>query len=99
MNGPDWLEDERDDQETLVAERDEMDKRRALLEDAMQNLSERERHILQERRLKEDPATLEELSQVYSISRERVRQIEVRAFEKLQKAIKNAAIEQRLAAG
>lgn len=95
----DWLEDDRDDQETLVAERDEMDKRRALLEDAMKNLSDRERHILQERRLKEDPATLEELSQVYSISRERVRQIEVRAFEKLQKAIKNAAIEQRLAVG
>ena len=95
----DWLEDDRDDQETRVAERDEMDKRRALLEDAMKNLSDRERHILQERRLKEDPATLEELSQVYSISRERVRQIEVRAFEKLQKAIKNAAIEQRLAVG
>jgi RNA polymerase sigma-32 factor len=63
----------------------------------MTNLNERERHILTERRLKDDPTTLEDLSQHYGISRERVRQIEVRAFEKLQKNIKNAAIEQRLA--
>jgi RNA polymerase sigma-32 factor len=62
----------------------------------MTTLNKRERHILTERRLREDPTTLEELSQEYGISRERVRQIEVRAFEKLQKAIKNAAIEQRL---
>ena len=63
----------------------------------MTTLNERERHILQERRLKDDPTTLEQLSQQYGISRERVRQIEVRAFEKLQKSIRNAAIEERLA--
>ncbi|MFQ5466898.1 MAG: sigma factor-like helix-turn-helix DNA-binding protein, partial [Kiloniellaceae bacterium] len=63
----------------------------------MKTLNERERHILRERRLKDQPTTLEDLSQEYGISRERVRQIEVRAFEKLQKAIRNAAIEQRLA--
>ena len=62
----------------------------------MEALNERERHILTERRLKENPTTLEDLSQEYDISRERVRQIEVRAFEKLQKAMRNAAIEQRL---
>ena len=63
----------------------------------MTHLNERERHILTERRLKDEPTTLEDLSQQYGICRERVRQIEVRAFEKLQKTIKNAAIEQRLA--
>ena len=93
----DWLVDEGDDQETLLAEREELDKRRGLLKQAMQTLNEREQHILTERRLKEDPTTLEDLSQEYGISRERVRQIEVRAFEKLQKAIRNAAIEERLA--
>jgi len=93
----DWLVDEEADQETVFAESEELGKRRALLNAAMENLNERERHILQERRLKEDPTTLEDLSQVYGISRERVRQIEVRAFEKLQKAIRNAAIEERLA--
>jgi RNA polymerase sigma-32 factor len=93
----DWLVDEEADQETVFAESEELGKRRALLTAAMENLNERERHILQERRLKEDPTTLEDLSQVYGISRERVRQIEVRAFEKLQKAIRNAAIEERLA--
>ena len=93
----DWLVDEEDDQETLLAEREELDKRRALLARAMESLNEREKHILEERRLKENPTTLEDLSQEYGISRERVRQIEVRAFEKLQKAIKNAAIEEKLA--
>ena len=93
----DWLEDESDNQETIVAENEELSKRRALLHQAMQGLNERERHILNERRLKDEPSTLEELSKVYNISRERVRQIEVRAFEKLQKAIRNAAVEQRLA--
>ena len=93
----DWLEDETDNQETLLAESEELGKRRELLQAAMKTLNERERHILEERRLKEDPTTLEELSQEYGISRERVRQIEVRAFEKLQKAIRNAAIEERLA--
>jgi RNA polymerase sigma-32 factor len=93
----DWLVDEEPDQETLLAEREELDKRRQLLVRAMESLNDREKHILTERRLQEDPTTLEELSQHYGISRERVRQIEVRAFEKLQKAIRNAAIEERLA--
>jgi len=93
----DWLEDDSDNQETITAEKEELGKRRALLNQAMEGLNERERHILNERRLKDDPSTLEELSKVYNISRERVRQIEVRAFEKLQKAIRNAAVEQRLA--
>ena len=93
----DWLVDESDDQETTYAESEELGKRRALLTRAMSALNDRERHILEERRLKEDPTTLEELSQEYGISRERVRQIEVRAFEKLQKAIRNAAIEEHLA--
>ena len=93
----DWLEDDSDNQETLTAENEELSKRRVLLQQAMEGLNERERHILNERRLKDDPSTLEELSKVYNISRERVRQIEVRAFEKLQKAIRNAAVEQRLA--
>ena len=92
----DWLVDERDTQESLLAEQDELEKRRDLLGKAMHFLKDRERHILQQRRLQENPTTLEELSQEYGISRERVRQIEVRAFEKLQKAIKNLAIEQRL---
>ena len=93
----DWLVDETENQESILAESEELRKRRALLNAAMKTLNERERHILQERRLRDDPTTLEDLSQEYGISRERVRQIEVRAFEKLQKAIRNAAIEQRLA--
>ena len=67
-----------------------------MLQDALQILNERERHILTERRLQEDPTTLEDLSKVYGISRERVRQIEVRAFEKLQKASRNAAIKNNI---
>ena len=93
----DWLVDETDSQETTLAETEEFEKRHKLLVAAMETLNERERHILEERRLKDGPTTLEELSQQYGISRERVRQIEVRAFEKLQKAIRNAAIEARLA--
>ncbi len=93
----DWLVDESENQEVVIAENEELGKRRALLQDAMGTLKDRERHILTERRLKDDPTTLEDLSQVYGISRERVRQIEVRAFEKLQKAIRNAAVEKRLA--
>ena len=93
----DWLVDETESQETLLANSEELGKRRVLLAKSMEALNERERHILQERRLKENPTTLEELSQEYGISRERVRQIEVRAFEKLQKAIRNAAIKERLA--
>src|SRR6202163_455878 len=92
----DWLVDETDSQETKLGERQELGLRRDLLEKALTHLNERERHILGERRLKEAPTTLEDLSQQYGISRERVRQIEVRAFEKLQKAIKAAAIERRL---
>ncbi|MGE5547334.1 MAG: RNA polymerase sigma factor RpoH [Solirubrobacterales bacterium] len=89
----DWLVDDRDDQETELAEREEMGRRRNLLTQALKSLNDRERHILTQRRLKDDPVTLEDLSQHYGISRERVRQIEVRAFEKLQKSMKNAAIE------
>ena len=94
----DWLVDETESQETKLGERQELGLRRDLLEKAMTHLNERERHILGERRLKDSPTTLEDLSQQYGISRERVRQIEVRAFEKLQKAIKAAAIERRLVA-
>jgi RNA polymerase sigma-32 factor len=90
----DWLVDESPSQEVALAEREELSKRRKLLSQAMTQLNERERHILTERRLKDDPTTLEDLSQQYGISRERVRQIEVRAFDKLQKAIRNAAMEQ-----
>ena len=93
----DWLEDESESQETLLAESEELQMRRGLLKKAMTTLNERERYILTKRRLSEDPTTLEDLSQEYGISRERVRQIEVRAFEKLQKAIRNAALEQKLA--
>ena len=89
----DWLVDEGENQETLLAESEELGKRRALLKAAMENLNDRERHILQERRLKDQPTTLEDLSQEYGISRERVRQIEVRAFEKVQKAVKKGAKE------
>ncbi len=94
----DWLVDETDDQETALGERQELGLRRDLLSKAMRHLNERERRILTERRLRDDPTTLEDLSQQYGISRERVRQIEVRAFEKLQKAIKAAALERRLVA-
>ena len=77
--------------ETMVAEEDERDKRRRLLDSAMSGLNDRERHILQERRLSEEPRTLEELSQVYGVSRERIRQIEARALEKLAIATRRAA--------
>ncbi|MQP65581.1 RNA polymerase sigma factor RpoH [Niveispirillum sp. SYP-B3756] len=93
----DWLVDETDSQEIRLGEQQELGKRQALLANAMKSLNERERHILAERRLRDEPTTLEDLSTQYGISRERVRQIEVRAFEKLQKAIKSAAVEQRLA--
>jgi len=92
----DWLVDEQESQEISLAEREELGKRKALLVDAMRSLNERERHILVERRLRDNPTTLEDLSQQYGISRERVRQIEVRAFEKLQKNIRTAAQQQRL---
>ncbi|WP_042702792.1 RNA polymerase sigma factor RpoH [Azospirillum sp. B506] len=92
----DFLVDESASQEITLADREELGKRRTLLANAMTALNERERDILTERRLREAPTTLEDLSQKYGISRERVRQIEVRAFEKLQKAIKAAAVEQKM---
>ena len=87
----DWLADDTMDQETRMAEREELGDRHELLSGAMGTLTERERDIIQARRLQEEPATLEELSQKFGVSRERVRQIEVRAFEKLQKAMSGAA--------
>jgi RNA polymerase sigma-32 factor len=90
----DWLDllaDERPSQEIVIAEADELALRRRLLGDAMEKLNDRERQILIERRLKDDPSTLEALSERFSVSRERIRQIEVRAFEKLQKGVKAAA--------
>lgn len=88
----DWLEDKSQSQETIVAANQELTMRRELLQGAMMCLTDRERHILTERRLKDDPATLQDLSDVYGISRERVRQIEVRAFEKVRKSVRTAAI-------
>jgi len=93
----DWLTADGISQETHVAQSQELGQRREMLAKAMKNLSDRERHIIAERRLKDTPSTLQHLSQHYGISRERVRQIEVRAFEKLQKSVKNAAIEKRTA--
>ena len=92
----DWLVDDSDNQETILADQEEMNERRKMLLHAMEVLNERERKILAARRLQEDPQTLEELSQEYGISRERVRQIEVRAFEKLQKAMNSAAMDNRI---
>ncbi|MEE8439432.1 MAG: RNA polymerase sigma factor RpoH [Micropepsaceae bacterium] len=86
----DWLTDDTLDQETQLGEAEELDERRTLLVAAMEELNEREQDILQSRRLREEPLTLEKLSVKYGISRERVRQIEVRAFEKLQEAMKAA---------
>jgi RNA polymerase sigma-32 factor len=92
----DWLVDDSDNQETVLADQEEMTERRKMLVDAMKVLNDRERKIIAARRLQEAPKTLEDLSQEYGISRERVRQIEVRAFEKLQKAMKSAAIGGRI---
>nr|WP_312160677.1 RNA polymerase sigma factor RpoH [Phenylobacterium sp.] len=93
----DWLEDETSvSQETYVAENQERTQRMTLMEAAMTELSDRERHILTERRLKDSPTTLEELAAEYGVSRERVRQIEVRAFEKLQKSVTAAARDKNL---
>ncbi|WP_174280271.1 RNA polymerase sigma factor RpoH [Sphingomonas bacterium] len=94
----DWLQDDGPLQDQLVAETQEAEVRHTLLVDAMDALNDREKHILTERRLTDDPKTLEELSQVYGVSRERVRQIEVRAFEKLQKSMMRLAGEKRLLA-
>src|SRR5579859_6827496 len=92
----DWLVDNEETQEQKLGDREELGLRRDLLQNAMKTLNERERFILTERRLREEPVTLEDLSRKYNISRERVRQIEVRAFEKLQKSIKQAVSGQRL---
>ena len=90
----DWLVDEHDSQETTLIQQDELETRRAMLARAMDVLNDRERRIFEARRLSEDPVTLEELSSEFDISRERVRQIEVRAFEKVQEAVQKYALEQ-----
>ena len=92
----DWLVDSEPLQDERVAEAQESRVRHELLVQAMETLNDREKHILTERRLTDEPKTLEELSQVYDVSRERIRQIEVRAFEKLQKALMNLAGERKL---
>jgi RNA polymerase sigma-32 factor len=96
----DWLSDDQAEgtQETRLADSEEFEQRMTLLQEAMGELNERERNIIQERRLKDEPATLEDLSKEYGVSRERVRQIEVRAFEKLQKAMKKVAADRGLMA-
>ena len=93
----DWLVDDSDTQDIVVAEADELDHRRSMLEAAMATLTERERHIFTERRLRDDPVTLEDLSKDFGVSRERVRQIEVRAFEKVQRSIRNMATQDAIA--
>jgi RNA polymerase sigma-32 factor len=85
----DWLMDDRESQETTLAASEEMDNRRAALSDALEVLNDRERRIFEARRLTDEPVTLEDLAVEFGVSRERVRQIEVRAFEKVQKAVKN----------
>jgi len=90
----DWLVDEDENQEEKLAEREEHELRMKMLRDAMEKLNDRERRIFEARRLREPPLTLEELSKEFGVSRERIRQIEVRAFEKVQKAMKEAAAEQ-----
>jgi RNA polymerase sigma-32 factor len=87
----DWLEDEDSDQAEAYEEKDELDARRALLAQALSVLNDREKDVLMQRRLAEDPVTLEELSESYGVSRERIRQIEVRAFEKLQHRMRELA--------
>src|SRR5690348_8072399 len=85
----DWLVDEREDQESTLAASEELDNRRKALGEALSVLNDRERRIFEARRLADDPITLEELADEFGVSRERVRQIEVRAFEKVQKAVRN----------
>jgi RNA polymerase sigma-32 factor len=92
----DWIADEAPGQAEKLAETDEFSARMELLESALSTLNERERHIITERRLKDEPTTLEDLSAHYNVSRERIRQIEVRAFEKLQKAMREQALEHGL---
>jgi RNA polymerase sigma-32 factor len=85
----DWLVDERENQETTLAESEEFDLRRKALNAALLVLNDRERRIFEARRLADDPITLAELAEEFGVSRERVRQIDVRSFEKVQKAVKN----------
>ncbi|MEO9167582.1 MAG: RNA polymerase sigma factor RpoH [Aestuariivirga sp.] len=87
----DWLVDENDSPETVFAHNEEADQRNSMLKVALQGLSEREREVIEARKLRDEPATLEDLSQKFGVSRERIRQIEVRAFEKLQAGVKAAA--------
>jgi RNA polymerase sigma-32 factor len=87
----DWLVDEGASQETTLAQDEEASMRHEMLSEAMEKLNDRERRVFEARRLRDDPVTLEDLSQEFGVSRERIRQIEVRAFEKVQKAVKNAA--------
>ncbi len=94
----DWLVDDAESQETVLAEHEELTGRKALLANALRTLNERERHILIERRLKDEPTTLEALAAQYGVSRERIRQIEVRGFEKLQKSMSAQVAAQRAAA-
>jgi len=93
MEWQDWLVDESPNQETKLGESQELGQRKQMLAGALKQLTDRERHIIVERRLIDEPKTLEDLSSKYGISRERVRQIEVRAFDKLQKAMKNMVVE------
>ena len=93
MEWPDWLVDDSPNQEARLAESQELGQRKHMLAAALKQLTDRERHIIVERRLVDEPKTLEDLSSKYGISRERVRQIEVRAFDKLQKAMKNMVVE------
>lgn len=87
----DWLVDDSDNQEDVLVESEEASMRKGLLTEALGKLTDRERRVFEARRLQDDPSTLEDLSQEFGVSRERIRQIEVRAFEKVQKAVKNAA--------
>ena len=85
----DWLVDETESQETALVESEELSMRINLVEEALQKLNDRERRVFEVRRLQEEPLTLEDLSQEFGVSRERIRQIEVRAFEKVQNAVKH----------
>jgi RNA polymerase sigma-32 factor len=87
----DWLVDDTASQETVLVENEEAKNRNALLKEAMTKLNDRERRVIEARKLQDDPATLDDLSKEFNVSRERIRQIEVKAFDKLQKAVKNAA--------
>ena len=92
----DWLVDDGIDQETALAESEERDNRRDMLKSALDGLNDRERRVFEARRLADDPLTLEELSSEFGVSRERIRQIEVRAFEKVQKSVQKAAAAEQL---